>query len=110
MRSYLPAVALLLILVGIFWSIQSWYEHQMMHHPAATKVLPVKGQVVCPSPILHFLDPVTGKEVTNINFGTVLVGQQKIVQVTVLNPAASPCNLQVIQLADGSVGIKEIPR
>jgi hypothetical protein len=75
----------------------------------APKLIPVAAQVPCPGPVLRFLDPITHQEVTHIDFGSVPIGKTKTVQVLILNPIVSPCNLQVIQ-ADGNISFKEIPR
>jgi len=97
-------LVLLLALGSVFYVYAKHKPELIEAQPASQTVVP------CPGPILRIIDPATGKDVTHIDFGVVPVGWTKTVQVMVLNPAASPCNLQIIQLADGTYSFKEIPR
>src|SRR5258707_7312816 len=104
MTRYLLAVALALA----FLFGGDVFMHIARKQPVATAVrmLPASAQVICPGPDIRILDPVTGKDVTSIGFGNVLVGQQKIVQVTILNPPGSPCNLTLTTARNGEIHIE----
>ena len=97
-RSFLAAAAIL--------ALAAFSLHGARKHWAGTPTLvPANAQVPCPGPVLRFLDPLTGRDVTHIDFGSVPVGQRKVVQVVILNPPGSPCNLTITETA-GAIHIE----